>query len=66
YPGQQYMLYNQEKVALEPDSKEKITLAPEYIGTLLILHSEETTATALITSAQRHVVPGQKLHAAVQ
>jgi LysM repeat protein len=66
YPGQQYMLYNQEKVPLEPGSKEKITLAPEYIGTLLVLHAEKTTATVLITSAQRHVVPGQKLHAAVQ
>jgi LysM repeat protein len=66
YPGQQYMLYNQEKVALEPGSKEKITLAPEYIGSLLVLHTEETTATVLITSAQRHVVPGQKLHAAAQ
>lgn len=66
FPGQQYMLYNQEKVALEPGSKENITLAPEYIGTLLVLHAEETTATVLITSAQRHVIPGQKLHAAAQ
>jgi hypothetical protein len=66
YPGQQYMLYNQERVPLEPGSKEKITLAPEYIGTLMVLHAEETTATVLITSARRHVVPGQKLHAAAQ
>lgn len=66
YPGQQYMLYNQEEAALEPGSKETITLAPEYIGTLLVLHTEETTATVLITSAQRQVVPGQKLHAVNQ
>lgn len=63
YPGQQYMLYNQEKAALEPGAKEMITLAPEYIGTLLVLHTEETTSTVLITSTQRQVVPGQKLHA---
>ncbi|MDJ0784071.1 MAG: LysM domain-containing protein [Desulfosarcinaceae bacterium] len=63
YPGQQYMLYNQEEVALEPGSTETIRLAPEYIGTLLVLHTEETTATVLITSAQRQVEPGQKLHA---
>jgi hypothetical protein len=66
YPGQQYMLYNQEQVPLEPGAKEKITLAPEYIGTLLVLHTEETASTVLITSAQRHVVPGQKLHAVNQ
>jgi hypothetical protein len=66
YPGQQYLLYNQEKAPIEPGSKEKITLAPEYIGTLLVLHTEETTATVLITSTQRHVVPGQKLHAVTQ
>jgi hypothetical protein len=63
YPGQQYMLYHQEKAALEPGAKEKILLAPEYIGSLLVLHTEETTSTVLITSTQRHVVPGDKLHA---
>jgi hypothetical protein len=65
-PGQQYMLYHQDQAPLEPGSKETITLAPEYIGTLLVLHTEQTTSTVLITSTQRHVVPGQKLHAVKQ
>jgi hypothetical protein len=41
-------------------------VSPEYNGNLMVLHAEETAATVLITSARRHVVPGQKLHAAAQ
>lgn len=54
-PGQFYHVYYQEKYR-NPKSGETL-LAPNLLGELLVLHTEKTTATALITDSE------QKMHA---
>jgi hypothetical protein len=64
-PGQQYNIYHQEKEILDRKSKQKVPLVPIETGSLLVLHSEKTTATVLITRSDRHIKPGTKIHAAM-
>jgi hypothetical protein len=56
--GQSYSVYYQEKEYLDPDEKESILLSPVDFGKILVLRTEETTATALVTMAQKAIEPG--------
>jgi hypothetical protein len=60
--GQTYSVYYQEKVHLDPDSKETVLLSPVDFGEILILHTEETTASALVTMAEKTIHSGEKIH----
>ncbi len=60
--GQSYSIYYQEKERLDPKAKEDIMLPPVDYGEILILRTEETTATALITMANKAVEPGARIH----
>ena len=56
-PGQFYHVYYQDKYR-NPKSGETL-LAPDLLGELLVLHTEKTTATALITDSQKMMQPGE-------
>jgi hypothetical protein len=56
-PGQIYNIYYQETERI--GSKGKLTqLQPVAIGSLLVLHTEKTTATVTITKVTRNISPG--------
>ena len=61
--GQFYSIYYQEKERLHPKAKEAVLLPPVDYGEIFILRTEETTATALITTAKEAVEPGERIHA---
>ena len=60
-PGQKYSIYHQEKERIDPKAR-KYTLLPIInFGTLLVLHTEETTSTVLITRSDRDIAPGANI-----
>ncbi len=59
--GQSYSIYYQEKVRIDPKAKEYIMLPPVDYAKIIILRTEDTTATALISMAQKAVEPGAKI-----
>ena len=61
-PGQRYTVFYQEKKRLDPETKKDVYLTPVDFGTLLVLHTEETTSTVLITSAEKSIYPGADIH----
>ena len=56
--GQSYSIYFQEQAKLNKKSKENILLTPIVLGSLLVLHTEPTTSTVLITQSDRSIHPG--------
>jgi len=60
--GQAYSVYYQDKESFDWRSKDSIVLAPVDFGKILILHTEETTATALVTAAHNKAIyPGASI-----
>jgi hypothetical protein len=59
--GQSYSIYYQEKGKLDKKSKGKVPLTPIIHGSLLVLHTEPTTSTVLITQSDRSIDPGTKI-----
>ena len=59
--GQQYNIYYQENQRLDRDTKEDVLLTPIVYGTLLVLHTEQTTSTVLITRSDQSINPGAKI-----
>ena len=55
--GQEYAIYYDEELDF---MTKKID-----IGTFIVLHTEETTATALITNSKKAIRPGQKFRTPV-
>ena len=56
--GQAYSVYYQDKESFDWRGKDSILLAPVDFGKILILHTEDTTATALVTAAAKAIHPG--------
>ena len=56
--GQSYSVYYQEKESPDPKEKESILLSPVDFGKILVLRIEETTATAIVTMADKAIEPG--------
>lgn len=61
--GQMYNVYYEEGTPVGKRSKQ-IARTPLTYGTILVLHTELETATVLITSSQRDMNPGAKIHVA--
>lgn len=59
--GQQYSIYYQEKQRLNTETKEDVLLTQVVYGTLLVLHTEQTTSTVLITRSDQSINPGAKI-----
>lgn len=60
-PGQIYDIYYQESDR-GGSGGTSIMLEPVSIGSLLVLHTEKTTSTVVITSSSRKITPGQPFH----
>jgi len=56
--GQSYEIYEQEKQKSDPKNRNKVLLTPVVYGSLLVLHTEQTTSTVLITGSEHTVYPG--------
>ncbi len=63
--GQSYSVYYQEEEHVDPKRKESILLPPVNFGEILILRTEESTATALVTMARKAIEPGAMIHRAL-
>ena len=61
--GQLYSVYHQEAVKIDPDAEELTLLPPIDYAELLILHVEETAATAFITYSEQPIQAGAKVRA---
>ncbi len=63
--GQTYTIYYQEKEVIKiPDKdKEEVLLTPVEYGSFLVLHTEDTTATVLITRSEQDINPGAMFYA---
>ena len=59
--GQQYSLYEKQKTVLANDEIGVKALPPVDIGTCLVLHTEQTTSTVIITNAVKAIAPGERL-----
>ena len=64
--GQSYSIYYQEKEQLNKKSKEEVLLTPIIYGSLLVLHTEPTTSTVLITQSDESIPPGAKIHSPLE
>lgn len=65
-PGQFYNVYYRVNEQPNPKKKERILLLPVDFAELLVLHTENTTATVIVTSADREFEPGSKIHSPVE
>jgi hypothetical protein len=65
-PGQFYNVYYQVAEQLDPKKKEKVLLLPVDFAELLVIHTENTTATVIVTKADKEFEPGTKIHSPVQ
>jgi hypothetical protein len=65
-PGQFYNVYYQASEKLHPKKKDKIFLLPVDFAELLVIHTEETTATVVVTKADKEFEPGTKIRSPTQ
>ncbi len=56
--GQYYNVYSQERRKTNPKMKEGVLLPPIEYAKLLVVHTEKTTATVLVTQSDRSIAPG--------
>jgi hypothetical protein len=60
-PGQLYWIYKQEQYKINPRDRADVTLTPVILGELLVLHTEETTATVMITDSRNAIYAGAQI-----
>ncbi len=65
-PGQQYSVYSQDIQKLDTTPAKTIRLTPVNFGTLLVLHTEEETATVIVTYSKKDIHPGDKVCSLLQ
>ncbi|MBW2107191.1 MAG: LysM peptidoglycan-binding domain-containing protein [Deltaproteobacteria bacterium] len=65
-PGQSYGIYRHETGALDEGGGRVVPLTPIDMGNILILRVEQSTATALVTSANEWIEPGTNLRTPTQ
>jgi hypothetical protein len=64
--GQFYNLYYRVAERLDPKKRKKTLLLPVDFAELLVIHTENTTATVIVTKADREFEPGSKIHSPIQ
>jgi hypothetical protein len=57
-PGQLYPVFRQDKVEINSLTKERIQLTPIVLGSIIVLHTEQTTSTALVSQANQEIPIG--------
>ncbi|MBT8369597.1 MAG: LysM peptidoglycan-binding domain-containing protein [Deltaproteobacteria bacterium] len=60
-PGQFYWIYKQEKYRMNPKDNKDVKLTPVLLGELLVLHTEKTTATVMITDSRDAIRAGTRI-----
>ena len=60
-PGQLYWIFKQDQYRVNPDDQGDVTLTPVLLGELLVLHTENTTATVMITDSRKAIQAGTKI-----
>jgi hypothetical protein len=60
-PGQLYSIVEQKTEMMGPKKKDPVLLQPVILGTLIVLHTEQTTSTVLITDAKRKITPNTQI-----
>jgi hypothetical protein len=63
--GQSYSVYYQEEEIIDPKKKKGILLPPVDYAKILILRTEETTATAVVTHSKKTIQAGAKIRSIV-
>jgi hypothetical protein len=63
--GQQYSIYSKQKTVLENNEISSKSLPPVDFGTFLVLHTEQSTSTVIITSAAKVIFPGERFRTPV-
>jgi hypothetical protein len=63
--GQQYRIYTQQKTVLENNQIKDKLLPPNDFGTLLVLHTEQTTSTVVITQTSHSISSGERFRTPV-
>jgi hypothetical protein len=61
-PGQFYNVYFQLKERIRPKSGDETLLLPVDFAELLVIHTENTTATVIVTQTDKEFEPGATLH----
>ena len=61
-PGQFYNVYYQVRERVRPKGRAKTLLLPVDFAELLVIHTEDTTATVIVTNADKEFEPGATLH----
>ena len=59
-PGQLYWIFKQEQYRINPDDNSDVTLTPVILGELLVIHTEKTTATVMITDSRNAIYAGSQ------
>jgi hypothetical protein len=60
-PGQLFWIFKQEQYRLNPKNENAVTLTPVLLGELLVLHTENTTSTVMITDSRRAISAGARI-----
>ena len=60
-PGQQYSIYSQDTEKLDTAPAKTILLSPVDFGELLVLHTEKTTSTVIVTHSKKDIHSGDKV-----
>jgi hypothetical protein len=59
--GQPYSIYYQGEERIDPDKKKRVLLPPVDFARILVLRTEETTSTAVVTYSEKAFQPGAKI-----
>lgn len=59
--GQTYSIYYQEKKQIDRSTRKDVLLTPVEIGELLVLYTERTTSTVLVTRSFKSIHPGASI-----
>ena len=62
-PGQIFWIFKQDQYRINPDDKYDVSLTPVLLGELLVLHTEKTTATVIVTDSRQAIHAGSKFAA---
>jgi hypothetical protein len=64
--GQEYSIYRRQAVHPGGDRHNTVLLPPYDFGSLLVLHTEKTTSTVIITRSESKVVPGERFRTPIK
>lgn len=64
--GQEYVVFYQEEAVIEPVTHEKVSLTPVDYARFVVLHTEESTSTILITNSEKQVHIGSEFRSLIQ